>query len=176
MTDRIAIILNSLLYVLGKFENNTLDSHKLSKILYFADQKHLSRYGKDITGDQYAAMKYGPVPSCAFDIIKCAKGEEKWNESIISASENFDVTDYNVTGLSEPDMEWLSETDIMCLNESIEENRNLSFSQLTNKSHDLAWNAAIHDMDKKKIAEAGGANDSIIRFIESKEGLKNIYL
>jgi len=174
MKDRIAIILHSILYVLNKFDNKTVDSHKLSKILYFADQKHLTKYGKDITGDSYVAMKFGPVPSCVLDIINCAKDGSTYEESIELASNGIDVDGYNVKALSDFDPEWLSKSEINCIDESFEENKNLSFSQLTDKSHDMAWNVAMHYMDKKKIAEAGGANEALLNYIDSKEEVKNI--
>lgn len=44
--------------------------HELFKILYFADQEHIKIYGRPITGDKYIAMKYGPVPSFLYDILK----------------------------------------------------------------------------------------------------------
>ena len=49
--------------------------HKLCKILYFADQRHLSLYGRSITGDTYIAMQYGPVPSNVDDILKAVRGD-----------------------------------------------------------------------------------------------------
>jgi len=36
------------------------DFHKIFKILYFADQKHLANYGRPIIGDHYIAMEHGP--------------------------------------------------------------------------------------------------------------------
>jgi len=58
----------------------TTDFHKVFKILYFADQKHLARYGRPVTGDSYVAMKNGPVPSNIYDIFKAIK-----SDSIFSA-------------------------------------------------------------------------------------------
>jgi Protein of unknown function (DUF4065) len=43
--------------------------------MYFADHKHLSRYGSAITDDTYIAMANGPVPSMAYDILKSLRGE-----------------------------------------------------------------------------------------------------
>ena len=48
--------INSLLYVISKLEK--ADTHKTYKILYFADQKHLVRYGRPIIGDTYVKMPY----------------------------------------------------------------------------------------------------------------------
>lgn len=66
--------LNALLYALSKLGGKS-DMHKLCKILYFADQRHLSLYGRSITGDTYIAMQYGPVPSNVDDILKAVRGD-----------------------------------------------------------------------------------------------------
>ncbi|OQY45782.1 MAG: hypothetical protein B6240_08350 [Desulfobacteraceae bacterium 4572_87] len=51
------------------------DFHKVFKILFFADQKHLSRYGRPVVGDYYVAMRHGPVPSRIYDILKSIRGD-----------------------------------------------------------------------------------------------------
>jgi uncharacterized phage-associated protein len=40
---------------------------KASKLLFFADKIHLNRYGRPITGDSYACMDNGPVPSISLN-------------------------------------------------------------------------------------------------------------
>ena len=62
--------LNALLFWPFQSLGDKSDMHKLCKILYFADQRHLSLYGRSITGDTYIAMQYGPVPSNVDDILK----------------------------------------------------------------------------------------------------------
>ncbi len=42
---------------------------KAVKLLYLADQRHLFRYGRPITGDRYIAMDLGPVPESAYQLI-----------------------------------------------------------------------------------------------------------
>ena len=48
---------------------NDLTKLKAAKLLYLADQYHLFRYGRPITGDRYIAMDLGPVPEGAFQLI-----------------------------------------------------------------------------------------------------------
>lgn len=48
---------------------NDLTKLKAAKLLYLADQYHLFRYGRPITGDRYVAMDLGPVPEGAFQLI-----------------------------------------------------------------------------------------------------------
>ncbi|NQZ42707.1 MAG: SocA family protein [Flavobacteriaceae bacterium] len=173
MSDNVSIIVNALLYILNKFEHNTTGKHKLFKILYFAEQKHLVKYGKTITGDSYIAMEYGPVPSWGFNIIKVAEGKEN-HDTFKEAASLIDVIGHNAVAKFTADLEWLSESEIECINESFEENKNLSFGELTDKSHDSAWDASIHYMDFKKIAEAGGATQEMLDYISSKQELYRV--
>ncbi len=175
MKDNIAIVINSLLYILGKFENNTAEFHKTFKILYFADQKHLAKYGKSITGDDYVALGYGPVPSLTYSIVKVAKGVDKTSdEDIKEAAKLINVEKHKIIANSKVDLDWLSKTDIKCLNESFNENKELSFGELADKSHDSAWDESNHWMNKIDIAKAGGADESILNYISSKNELKNL--
>ena len=41
--------INSILFVLNELGDKKSDAHKVFKILYFADQKHLVTYGRPIT-------------------------------------------------------------------------------------------------------------------------------
>jgi uncharacterized phage-associated protein len=123
---------NSLLFVVEKLEK--ADAHKIYKILYFADQKHLLKFGRPIFGDTYLKMQYGPVPSFVKNIID--ENMEGWEEIVAKYNRHF------VKSLKEVDLDYLSESDIECLIESIEENKNLSFKELTEKSHDSAYNKA----------------------------------
>ncbi|WP_419868710.1 type II toxin-antitoxin system antitoxin SocA domain-containing protein [Chryseobacterium sp. CT-SW4] len=41
--------------------------------MYFADLKHLSKYGRKITEDCYVKMQNDPVPSKVCDILKGSK-------------------------------------------------------------------------------------------------------
>lgn len=141
--------------------------HKIFKILYFADQKHLSRYGRPVVGDYYVAMQHGPVPSKIYDFLKLVKRGEGQGEF----KNFFDVQGYKVFPKIEPDLEELSETDLQCLSESISENQNLSFPQLTNKSHDSAYKNADENLDDisfEDMASADGASKEMLTYIRFK--------
>lgn len=176
MKDETAIVLNSLLYILHKFDNHVTGIHKLCKILYFAEQKHLAKFGKPITEDDYVAMKFGPVPSTALDLYKFSKRKEQFQDFFPSTY--FNVNRYNISSVEDPDLEWLSKTEIQCIDEAFEENKDLSFEELTDKSHDSAWHNAydhsVHYMDRIEIAEAGGANEPMIHYLSNKEEAKKV--
>lgn len=140
--------INSLLYSLSKFGGKT-DMHKLCKILYFADQKHLSEYGRSITGDTYIAMQYGPVPSCVDDILKALRGDGFFsdNEGIANLRKPMHFENrFIVAAAAEPDMDELSLSGVECLDYAIELCRNKNFQELTNLSH---WHGAIQGVTER---------------------------
>lgn len=53
---------------------------KAAKLLYFADKIHLNRYGRTITGDSYACMNRGPVPSISLNEMNEALDPEDSTE------------------------------------------------------------------------------------------------
>ena len=62
--------IETIIYLSGYVDN---PSHLgICKLLYFADKTSLEKYGRFIFGDDYLAMKAGPVPSGAYDLIKAA--------------------------------------------------------------------------------------------------------
>ena len=100
-----------------------LTKHQAFKLLYFADVRHLERYGRPITGDQYVAMEYGPVPSKTYDLVKKgAKGK--------------------ALPPIEGDLDELSDSDLEILEEIVEQYGKHGFRERTDLSHDAAWKAA----------------------------------
>lgn len=132
--------LNAILWIAKRIPSPTF--HSISKLLYFADRIHLERYGRLISGDSYVAMKNGPVPSGAYDIMKAVRGD---GACVVEADaqEAFTVyRAYEVVPRREADEALFSESDLECLQEAIKRYGNLSFTELTRLSHDEAWNSA----------------------------------
>jgi len=133
--------------------------HSVSKILYFADKEHLSRYGSLLSGDSYVAMKHGPVPSEIYNLLKAAAGRR---ESWISPR-YYEVAkgairvqgNYRLRALRAANPDFLSAAQRECLDASLKDYGNLSFERLTAKSHDLAWKAADENeiIDVRAIAK-----------------------
>jgi len=135
--------IESILYII---ENGTEPTfHHVSKVLYFADKEHLEKYGRFICGDNYIAMKNGPVPSGIYDLLKLVRGDLSTifyppKEIIDVINQAIDISvRYNITIKKQPDTEMFSESDIECLNNSIKKYGKLSFNKLTELSHDEAW-------------------------------------
>lgn len=156
-------------YVLANLENQVCGFHKLFKILYFAEKKHLAIYGRPITGDRYIAMQAGPVPSLIYGTLQFLRGDNSPFTPTRDLSNYFDIVGSHHVKLKEPsyNIEMLSESEIECLDESITENKNLPFITLKNKSHDTAWDAADENdsISMFEIAKSGGANEDMLTYI-----------
>jgi len=137
------------LYIAKCSSNNTM--HGISKVLYFADKKHLERYGRLICGDSYVAMKNGPVPTGVYDLLKLVRGDLRptfcpSKEIADWVSSSFRLYDrFYVDALREPEIDYLSDSDVECLDASIEAYSRLSFGKLTQLSHDKAWQLTEQD-------------------------------
>jgi len=118
--------------------------HSVSKLLYFADKIHLERYGRFITGDDYVAMKHGPVPSGTYDLMKAPVGRTVLPCHLMDQIEAaFDVVkNYEIRPKRAADRNRLSLSELECLDESIRNHGGKTFRALTDLSHDQAWNAA----------------------------------
>lgn len=151
---------NVLLWIISKL-NDKIDFHKLFKILYFAEQKHLARYGRFIIGDKFIAMKDGPVPSEIYFFLKRLRQN--------NTNTYFKIVDkYYVVAQKDADLDELSDSELLCLQESIRENKDLSYNALSTKSHKMAWKNANPEDDEMsflEIAEEGGANPEILKYI-----------
>lgn len=167
MNEKVETTIHAILYIL-KGLGGSSGFHKIFKILYFADQKHLVKYGSPISQDTYIAMQNGPVPSLAYDILKSLRGYS------LSESNNEFKSYFNLIGnhevelLKEPELENLSYSEIECINQSIKENKNLAFQKLTDKSHDNAWQNASRDGEINiiYIAKSGGASKQMLAYIK----------
>ncbi len=171
---------NSILFSLSELGGMT-DMHKLCKILYFADQRHLSVYGRSITGDTYIAMQFGPVPSCVDDILKALRGDSFFSSSAeiepLRNSLSFENR-YMIRALQAPDMDDLSKTDVECLAYAINLCKDKSFSELTEFSHGLAWSSTRRDreMSVKDILREVGDEEAYVDYIADIQKTQSAFL
>lgn len=123
-----------LLYLSAK----TTDLYKILKLLYFADIYHLGKFGRFVSGDYYSALRHGPVPSQAYDLLKTVRGDSPYKVDIPDLDSTFSVTKYTVTPKRDPNLNYLSNSDIEALDYAFQNYGNCSFDEL----HELSSNNA----------------------------------
>lgn len=161
------------LYVLQK--TGGIDYYHLFKILYFAELKHLAKWGTRITSDSFYALEYGPVPTYLYDTVK---GHKVSNTDLLKLfSDNIQSAGKDAPNVLLPkvsvDMNYISKSEMKALDDSIKENAHLTFSQLKDKSHDSAWNEAYHHTGTHSIsafsmAKASGADEATLEYIQEQ--------
>ena len=168
--------INAVLYVVSKIDRK--DFHKIFKVLYFADRNHFADYGRPITGDNYIKMDDGPVPSNLYDIFKTVRGDGYYKDINGKFSKFFSVQHgCFIKSNSEPNLNQLSKTDLRYLDLSIEENGNLDYPTIREKSHDYAWNSASlgRGLSFENILREKGIDDEYIGYLKEKANTKKIF-
>lgn len=163
------------LYALNKA--GELDYYTLLKIIYFAELKHLAKWGQRITSDDVCAMPYGPVLSHLLDTIKGSQREQELS-LLLKSTTRFASEDASniMLPLRKANEDYLSESEKEAIDESFKENSILNFEQLKNKSHDKIWYKNYHNGKGKKIiltldmAESAHATNVMMEYI--KESLE----
>jgi uncharacterized phage-associated protein len=127
--------IETILYLAQK--RHFIDKMSLYKFLFFADEIHLNKYGRIICGGKYVAMPLGPVPSEIKDLIE----KEKHTD--------FDIKDYWITPNREPNIDYLSKSDIEAINQAYGEYSQYEPKELSDISHKhKAW---INARNKNKF-------------------------
>jgi len=146
------------------------DIYHVLKIMYFADKKHLGKYGRFICNDTYIAMNNGPVPSETYDIIKHMRGDGYHPYIDEHALKSFEVKtkpDNRIIPSRDANPDLLSESDQECLDESIKEYGPLSFDELKKLSHDKAYESADQndEIPIEAIAATLADGDLLVQYL-----------
>ena len=170
--DRIKA-LNALLYVANRIQRK--DFHKIFKIIYFADRQHLADWGKPITGDTYIAMEAGPVPSRMYDMMKIVRGDS-YHPDMEGLGKFFQVENWMyVRPLADADLNKLSRNEQEALDDSIRKYAQLSYDEIKEKSHDVAWRSTARDFSIKweDIAREAGLDSEELECINEYSTLES---
>lgn len=109
--------------------------YNVLKCLYYADRKHLQEYGRQIYGDTFYALEYGPVPSGAYDIVKYVGGRAKWDLNFPEALGLLEVQGDRLSARGDPDTDLLSRSDMACLLDAARRYGTMPFGRLKKLSH-----------------------------------------
>ena len=162
-------LMEVLLYILN--ETRGTDIYHVLKILYFAEQKHLVKWGSRITADKFRAYEYGPVADQLYHAIRNSRKLDKELPEMLQEVAHFAGDDAPNVLLAkrEADRDYLSKSEMECLDEAIRENVGLTFDELKRKSHDAAWREAYEadddTMSTLSIAKAAGADEAMLEYI-----------
>lgn len=144
----------------------------MPQILYFADNEHLSKYGRSITGDAYVRMDFGPVPTCIYDLFKAVRGDSYFASQVDNVRQDcfHFVNNKDIAAVASPDMSYLSESDVEMLDKYIDQLKDKGFSEVSDASHGYAWsntaqNGVISVRDR--LTEMGDS-DEYINYIEEQ--------
>ena len=105
---------------------------RLLKLLYIADREWLAETGESITGDRPYAMKYGPVLSGVYDLIK-GNGSKagEWDDHVHTEG-------YAVTLVADPGRGVLSKGIVEKLTAVTERYRRIDDWELSEETHGFA--------------------------------------
>lgn len=166
--------LNAVLYIVQNLVRK--DFHKIFKILYFSDREYLSRYGMSITGDCYIAMEAGPVPTKIYDIFKIVRGDSYMKDEDLKAY--FEVSNWMyVVPKREADLRKLSPNEKKVIDECLRLYGALSYDEIKEKSHDMAWRSTARDypISVESIAREAGLQEDELEYIRETTQLGQIY-
>lgn len=92
-----------------------INKMKAMKLIYFADRLHLRKYGRPIVGDEYWAMKLGPVGTHTKNIAELADGAK---EALAYARKYLKVVDekkQTYVSQKPTELDLFSDSDLECL-------------------------------------------------------------
>ena len=111
---------------------------EICKLMFFADQRHLLRYGRTITGDRYNALPQGPVPSHGLDMLN--ERHDAPGGDIEIMREFGQVRGWSFIPRRPADQSLFSRSDLRVLDEILSEFGGMSAPELEELSHkEAAW-------------------------------------
>lgn len=150
--------IESILYLVDRMPNP--DVYGICKLLYMVDKTRLEKYGSFMFGESYYALKEGATPSNSYDLLKLA------SKDLI---EGLKVQGSEIKALRKPNLEYLSEADIECLDLIVNVYGRLPNWEKRKYAHDEAWREAW--------ATKGSSNsvlipiESIAKYLEDSDEL-----
>lgn len=136
-----------------------------SKVLFFAEKRHLNAYARPIVADTFIAMANGPVPSTIYDFIQGRLDLAGEPRTFIDALEIKHDKEVQIRARRKPDLQYLSETDRECLRDAVEFCRVRRFDVLSDITHhERAWREAPINgpMDYEAFIDEGPDREGIV--------------
>lgn len=165
-----------LLYIIKNSSDDKRDVYCIVKAAYYAQQLHFAKWGLPIYKDKICALPFGPVPSVMYDILKLSRGEVHEQAYLrrigvdgIAKAIGWEYESYYAK--EDPDMDYLSASDVECLDEAISKVAKMSFSEIKDDTHGAEWNRAYFHtqnkvMDNLNIAREADASDEVVHYLQ----------
>lgn len=182
--DQILKIKSTVLYVLGKMPEG-MDYIHLFKTLYFAQQEHLVRYGMPIMDDSFMARKHGPVAALTYKVLRGVEGKAEVTDECLRdfmQSVSVEIVDgHQIVAIADGvtcDVDELSVSNMKVLDKWIDRCKDIESFDLSDLSHDDAWQMAKSKTDLTgedtkitlyDMAKAAGANDAMLGVIRERQ-------
>ena len=159
--------------LLVKKFNNTLDMGKLLKMIYLIDRKSLEDRGYPVTFDRPYNMKFGPILSHTYRLMKEGNGTY-WNKVFLVPDTKHLVKLRDV----EVGIGALSEADVEYIDKVVEEVGHLSFQEISQYTHTLAEYEDTGDTSRpiewnNWLRAVGWDDDEILDIREELDGRAN---
>lgn len=143
------------------------DVYGICKLLYLVDKTSLEKYGRFVFGETYVAMEEGATPSGVYDLLKDAA---QTPNSAIGVEGN------SIIPLREPNTDYLSESDVECLDQIINIYGTVPNWRRAIDAHDDAWRESWEKRGSKKsvripiesIAKLLADSDDLIDFLSNR--------
>lgn len=179
--NKIKAVVEYILQQMGK----GVDYIHLFKVMYFAQEEHLAVYGVPMMYDTFVARKHGPVPSLTYKVLRVAEGKTvDVTDELHSFASDLSISDsegHQEVTLAEGvrcDMDELSRSNVRILDKWIEQCKDIKSFDLSQMSHDKAWQKAARQTDRTgedtkislyDMAAAGGASKDMLNVVKERQ-------
>lgn len=144
----------ALLYIAAKQAGKSVSKLNALKLIFLADRYHLRKYARTITGDEYFAMRFGPVASHTKTLIEALV--DNWGTEMLDV---IDVDGHEEmkarVGADSFDFDELSETDKEALDAAIRQKKSLRGNKLVEYTHQFPewkrWESALKSNKRAKM-------------------------
>lgn len=179
--NKIKAVVEYILQQMGE----AVDYIHLFKVMYFAQEEHLAIYGVPMMYDTFVARKHGPVPSLTYKVLRVAEGktvdvtgELQAFAADLSLSQK---EGHQVVALSDGvqcDMDELSRSNVRILDKWIEHCKDIASFDLSELSHDKAWQNAVRQTERTgedtkislyDMAASGGASKAMLGVVKERQ-------
>lgn len=158
--------IESILYLAKRVAGS--DVYGICKLLYLVDKTSLEKYGRFVFGESYYAMKEGATPSNSYDLLK---------EVAQTPISELRIDGNQVIPLRDSNLDYLSESDIECLDQIINLFGHVPNWARRREAHDAAWAEAWGNRGSKgsvempieSIAELLEDSDNLIDYLSNRD-------